>query len=308
MVFVNIMWGLSFMFSKNAMSDGFSPMTLAFVRYAIAVCVLVPITLLKEKTLGIQKKDIPLLFLSGLLGITFYYYFEYTGMLYTSTVNASLIIASIPILTMFVQAIVFRSPLTTRKAVGAFLSLSGVGLIVLFSDFEGIQTIKGDLLIIGACIVWIGYIFVSKKLRDAYSSLQMNTLQAISALITLLPFAIGERTQWVAVPLSGWINATVLAVICSALCYYLYGDALHNLSPLASAIFINIIPLTTIIAGVIFLKESFTWLKLLGSIAIIVGIFCVTVESKRVKVRSANLQSERNSRKREVVTKRREHI
>ena len=64
-----------------------------------------------------------------------------------------------------------------------------------------------------------------------------------------------------AVSWDGWASAAVLALVCSALCYYLYGNALATLSPLASAIFVNLIPLTTLIAGVLFfsLGEKLTW-------------------------------------------------
>ena len=71
--------------------------------------------------------------------------------------------------------------------------------------------------------------------------------------------------------------AAVLAVICSALCYYLYGNALYEMSPLASAIFINLIPLTTIVGGVVLLGESLTWLTVAVGAMIIGSIFLVNM-------------------------------
>ena len=69
----------------------------------------------------------------------------------------------------------------------------------------------------------------------------------------------------------------VLAVICSALCYYLYGNALYEMSPLASAIFIILIPLTTMVGGVVLLGESLTWLTVAGGAMIIGSIFLVNM-------------------------------
>ena len=40
MVFINVMWGLSFIFSKQGMNAGFQPMGLAFVRYVLAAAAL----------------------------------------------------------------------------------------------------------------------------------------------------------------------------------------------------------------------------------------------------------------------------
>ena len=108
MVFCNVMWGLSFIASRHALSSGFSPMMLALVRYVMASACLLPMTLMKEKRLRLRRADILPMALSGLMGITLYYFFEYQGISRTSTVNASLILAAIPILTMVVETVVDR--------------------------------------------------------------------------------------------------------------------------------------------------------------------------------------------------------
>lgn len=73
----------------------------------------------------------------------------------------------------------------------------------------------------------------------------------------------------------------MLALVCSALCYYLYGNALFEMSPLASAIFINLIPLTTLIGGAVLLNERITWLTLVGGGLIIGSIFLVNMAEDR---------------------------
>ena len=67
----------------------------------------------------------------------------------------------------------------------------------------------------------------------------------------------------------------MLAVVCSAWCYYLYGNALSAMSPMASAIYINLIPLTTIIAGVLFLGETITPVNGIGGVLVVVSIAMV---------------------------------
>ena len=281
MVFVNVMWGLSFIASKHAMNAGFTPMTLALFRYVVATACLVPITLGAEKRMPLRKQDVILMILSGLTGITFYYFFEYHGIQRTSTVNASLILASIPILTMVAEAVVDRTRLRPAQVAGAVISMVGVGMILFSGRNEGQASIIGDLFIMGASIVWVAYIFISRRLRGRYSSLSMNSWQAITALITLLPLAVGEKCPLAAIPWDGWAAMAVLAVICSALCYYLYGNALFEMSPLASAIFINLIPLTTMVGGVALLGEKLTWLTVLGGGLVIGSIFLVNMTEQK---------------------------
>ena len=277
MVFCNVMWGLSFIASKHALSSGFSPMMLALVRYVMASACLLPMTLMKEKRLRLRRADILPMALSGLMGITLYYFFEYQGISRTSTVNASLILAAIPILTMVVETVVDRRRMRGPQIAGAVISVAGTAIIVLGGSSEGAASLAGDLLILGASVVWVAYIFISRKLRDGYSSLSMNTWQALIALVTLIPMALADPCDLGAIPASGWLAAAVLAVICSALCYWLYGNALHEMSPLASAIFINLIPLTTLLGGVMLLGETLTWQAALGGAMIIGSIFLVNM-------------------------------
>ena len=277
MVFVNVMWGLSFIASKHAMNSGFTPLMLAAVRYAMATACLVPCLLAAEKRMVLKKKDIVPMVLSGMMGITLYYYFEYSGMERTSTISASLILAAIPVMTMVAEAVIDRVRLRPAQIFGALLSLAGVGMIVLSGSDEGQSSLLGDMLILGASITWVAYIFISRKLRADYSSLSMNTWQAVTALITLIPLAMTEQCDLTSIPWDGWAATAALAVICSALCYYIYGNALYEMSPLASAIFINLIPLTTIVGGVVLLGESLTWLTIAGGGLIIGSIFLVNM-------------------------------
>lgn len=281
MVFCNVMWGMSFIASKHALMSGFSPMMLALVRYVLATACLVPITILKEKRMRLRKGDVLPMLLSGVTGISLYYFFEYQGIERTSTVNASLILAAIPILTMAAEAIIDKKRMKGVQATGAVVSVIGTTLIVLGGANEGAANLLGDLLIMGASVVWVAYIFISRKLRENYSSLAMNAWQAVFALATLLPMAAMEPCDLSAIPASGWLAAAALAVVCSALCYWLYGNALHEMSPLASAIYINLIPLTTIIGGVLLLRETLTWQAVVGGVMIIGSIFLVnTAEGK----------------------------
>ena len=281
MVFINIMWGLSFIASKHAMNVGFTPMQLALWRYILTAAVLVPAVLFKEKRMRISRQDIVPFLLSSLFGITLYYFFEYQGIKRTSTVNASLILAAIPILTLAVDTAAMKTRLRPAQAAGSVLSLIGVYLVVRYGGSQGETSLAGDMLVVGASLVWVGYIYVSRKLRGRHTSLSMNAWQAVFSLPTLLPLALMEKGDWRPVPLDGWLAMAGLALICSALCYFLYGDALSHLSPVAVSIFINLIPLVTILGGVVFLRETVTLLQLAGGLLIVASIFLVNLPWKR---------------------------
>jgi EamA-like transporter family. len=78
-IFVNIMWGLSFIGSKKAMGAGLQPFSLVMLRFLVSSVVLFPIAVLSGTKLRISLKDIPGLILSALFGVTIYFFFELNG-------------------------------------------------------------------------------------------------------------------------------------------------------------------------------------------------------------------------------------
>lgn len=280
MVFVNVMWGLSYVGSKHALNSGFSPLVLAAVRYIIAVAVLLLVVWKREGRLKLRRQDVLPMFLSGLMGMTLYHWLEFVGIRYTSAVNTSLILAAVPIITMIGEVIVDRRRMRMVQIMGAAASLIGVGCII-GNDGGGESSLLGNVLILGSAVVWVVYIFIARGLRTHYSSLTMNTWQSMVGALSFIPLSMTDPCDLAVIPWDGWAVTVVLAVVCSALCYVLYGDALADMSPLTSAIFINLGPLTTVLGGVLLLGETVTWLTGVGGALIIGSIFLVTAGEKQ---------------------------
>ena len=108
LIFVNVMWGLSFIFSKTALGEGMPPMTLAFLRYVMTAAIMIPICLKQEGGIRLYKWA-PYGLITTLLGITVYYYFEYKGLGLTTASAASLILALVPMMTLLYRVQIGRA-------------------------------------------------------------------------------------------------------------------------------------------------------------------------------------------------------
>ena len=91
-----LLWGLSFVSSKAVLNTGFPPATMVSLRFLIAAAILLPLRRRLEP--GIRLADLSrrqrwLLFWSGFVGATVYFFFESRGIKLTSASHASLIIA-----------------------------------------------------------------------------------------------------------------------------------------------------------------------------------------------------------------------
>lgn len=286
MTFVACMWGFSFVVSKFAMQQGFGEFTLAFVRYVFVCLVMLPALRRVEGRLSLPKKgDRLAVALSGVFGISLYFMCEYLGVMRTTVANASLVLAAIPVLSILWGALRGRR-YQAACWLGVAVSMLGVFLVVYFgaSNASGgfdRTVLLGNLLLLGACVCWVVYIEISNRLLLRYSSLNLTTWQGVAGLIALVPMALLEVPRWRPVPVAGWLAALFLALVCSALCFFWYAQALKALSPIQAAIFVNLNPIVAVLAGVLLLGETVLPLQLLGGALIVGSILLVNVGMSR---------------------------
>lgn len=275
LIFVNVMWGLSFIFSKTALSEGMPAMTLAFWRYALTAVMMLPMCLKMEGSIRLGKWA-PRALMTTLLGITVYFYFELTGLQRTTASAASLILALVPMLTLLFRVAFCLERISCMRWFAVALSLVGAYFVIMTDSGEGSGTLAGNLLMVCACLCWTGYILTTPKLMEACSSMRVSTWQAIAGMITLAPFAFAERSEWVPVSPMAWLCIFLLAAVCSALCYVLYNEAIRFVDSLTVSLTINLNPVAACIGGAFLLGETLAPLQLFGGILIILSMIVDT--------------------------------
>lgn len=192
-----IIWGLSFLSIKVTVAV-LPPMTLALIRFLMASVILIVIFKWREPQTRLCKKDYPLMITAGIIGVTAYFYFENTGVQLTTASTASIIIATIPIVTLLADALICGNPLSKKKLGSVLLSLIGVYLVVganlseLMASGQG----KGYLMMLGAAISWVVYTLVTRPLGAKYSQLAIVCYQTVFGTLALVPFAMLEKTEW----------------------------------------------------------------------------------------------------------------
>lgn len=276
LILVNVMWGLSFIFSKTALAEGIPSMTLALLRYAMTAALLLPICFIREK--GIRLRAFaPRALATTLLGITVYYFFEYAGLRRTTASAASLILALVPMMTLLARALFLRERIALSRLACVLVSLLGVFLIIRADAGEGAGTLQGNLLMVMACLCWTGYILLSPRLMASCSSLRVTTWQAVAAVVTFAPFALAERSAWILPSLRALGCIFLLAAVCSALCYFLYGIAIRSVDSLTVSLAININPIAACLGGFLLLGERLTPGQLLGGVLIMACVLADAV-------------------------------
>jgi drug/metabolite transporter (DMT)-like permease len=275
-----LFWGFSFISIKITVAV-FPPMSLGLLRFAIALVFLYPIKLKLAPNEKLKTSDIPLLLGAGLFGVTFYFFFENNGISLVTASEASITIGSIPVLTMIADSIsrkLSRNKNSTlprigaRQWIGAFVSIAGVWLVAGVS-FALSGSVLGYVYMAGAALCWVVYSLLTRPLFVRCSRIYIVFWQSAAGFIGFIPFSILEFNRWSRPDLPVILHLVFLGVFCSALGYWYYARSLEVLGMSVSAIFINLIPLTTVIFGFIVMGDRLTLLQWLGAIFVIGGVY-----------------------------------
>lgn len=196
-------WGISFISTKIVLRE-LPPSTIALIRFCIASFVLAILLQRLEPATKASRKDMPWFMLSGLFGISLYFFFENTGISLTTAVNASLIVTFVPLITILLDVLFYRSRITPLKLVGVTIALVGTYFSVTANGQISFSSshFKGNLYMVGAMLVWAFYTLINKSLHGKYSGLSMTTYQTMFGTLFLVPLALLEFKQW------QWISAT----------------------------------------------------------------------------------------------------
>jgi drug/metabolite transporter (DMT)-like permease len=266
-------WGISFLSIKISLTV-FPPVSLAFYRFLIAGAIqflLIKILGINEK---IDKKDLPLLIVAGLTGITIYYILENNGLMRISANDASIIVAMLPVFTAIIEKFILRKKLSLITVLGIALSILGV-FLVIGAKLEG-GSLIGYLLMFLSSISFAIYLIITKPLFQKYSDITIAFYQSIIGCIGFIPFLFFEEVKWELMDLNVLINFLFLAIICSAIANYIYLYALNNTSVSVSAIFLNLIPVVTFISSFIIYDEKLSGIQLFGALIVIASVTMVT--------------------------------
>jgi len=209
-----------------------------------------------------------------------YFFFENTGINYTTAVNASLIVTFVPLITILLDIVFYHSRITALKLIGVVIAVVGTYLSVTANGQISLDSVhfKGNMYMVGAMLVWALYTLINKSLQGKYSGLSMTTFQTVFGTAALVPLALTEVKQWQPISLTSVWHILFLAVCCSVAGYLFYNYALKHLDVTVTTIYLNLIPVVGVAGGFIFLGESILPIQLIGGVITLLAIIVVNLE------------------------------
>jgi drug/metabolite transporter (DMT)-like permease len=266
---LSIFWGGSFFFNGVALKE-LPPLTLVFLRVALATLMLLPLLRLYriEFPRGVEgwKPCAAVAFFNNVLPFSLIV----TGQTFVSSGLASILNATTPLFTVVVMALAGEERLFARRVAGVIAGL--IGVIILRGGFSvGVADRGVGILLCLAAALSYGVAALLARRRLAGSPpLASATFQLLASSVMMGLLASVVDRPWM-LPMPGvttWLALAGLASLSTALAYLVFFQILRRSGATNVMLVTLLIPVTAILLGSLVLGEAISVREIAGAAVI----------------------------------------
>lgn len=287
MVVLVLFWGSSFVIVKLALREGLTPVAIATFRFLVAGGLFIIVLLVRKGLKSgfrttVDWKDFPTVLLLALMGVTFFFAAQYTGIRMAGASIAAILVCLLsPILISVFSAKIFKERLTKRQALGIGIAAVGTFTVVTGGTLSlqaGSEFFEGSLILLLTPFLWATYSLLGKRVVEKYDAFLVVAYVNMLGGLCLIPFswAEGSLNQALTMSLHGWLAILFLSVTCSLLGYYIWFYVLKRVGAAVTSSFLFAEPLVTVLFAVMFVGELINLYIVVGGLFIFTGVYLVT--------------------------------
>ncbi len=289
LILVSFVYGGNYSIAKIAMDANLPPLAFILLR-VIAGLILFWVfhtLFVREK---VERKDFGRIFLCAVFGIALTQMLAFTGLHYTTPINAALITTTVPILVLVISALMLGEAITGRKILGIFLGAAGaIALIAYGKDiqFARNQTF-GNILVVCNSTAFAIYLVLVKTLMRKYHPFTVIKWMFTFGIVLVLPFGLREfqTTAWETFTPEVWLAIGYVLVGTTFLAYLLNAFALKTVNASVVSIYVYLQPMIAAVIAILLGKDDLDWVKIIAGLCIFAGVYFVSTKVKKVtKVR-----------------------
>lgn len=253
------------------------PFGINVIRIGISLTLFWCLFLFDRPKIKIEKKDVPAFLMCALTAIALNQMLFIKGLAFTFPIHAALLTLITPILITIIAARVLKEKITVAKIIGLFLGIAGAALLVGSREVSapGENSMLGDTLVILSAVAYTFYFILVKPLMRKYSAIQVVRWIFTFGFLMILPFSYQEfnHITWQLFSFKEWFFLFLIVVPGTFFAYIFNVYGIQKLSASLAGMYIYSQPVFAVIIAMIFLKEEFSFHKMIAGLLIGMGVY-----------------------------------
>jgi drug/metabolite transporter (DMT)-like permease len=269
-----VIWGVNFSVMKYG-TQVMSPIVYNDLRMLLGCTVLLALALSRTDRRASAADRWKLMAL-GVLGHCVYQLLFVYGLSLTRAGTASLVVAASPAVVALVARGSGHEQLPRRAVTGIALSIAGVVLVLGGTvSADGALHLLGDLMILGAVVVWAFYTTGLVPLTQRVSSTEVAAWTLVGGVLPLTLIAIPSLAivAWREVTWLTWGAVAYSGLLAMVVAYLVWYRGVREIGPTRTAMFANLQPIVAVLIAWALLGEVPTLFQAAGAAAVIGGIY-----------------------------------
>jgi drug/metabolite transporter (DMT)-like permease len=275
-VVLGLIWGMAFVAIRTA-DFQLNPINLTILRWLIASAGFLALAPFFGKTKQpVRKQHIPRILVVSLASVAGYHLSLNYAETIVSAGLAGLLISLGPIFVVVLSALFLKENIGKRIILALAAAMAGA-IVLSLSAGLNFQEITGPLAVAFSAFMYSVFAVGSKPLVKEYGALPTAIWVALIGTAFTLPLIRTDFiTQMQQLSTITWFSVIYLALLSTVLANVILYLLIGNRSVSKLSIQLYIVPLVSLIGGIVLLGESLTILTVLGAILILTGVALAT--------------------------------
>lgn len=273
--------------SKDLLNGVVTPLGLNGLRFIAGLAFFWIFSIFKSEKVAF--KDLLMLMAGAVFGLMANQVLFIKGLSMTTSIDASIISTTVPIMTMLLSALILKEPISWLKAIGVAVGATGAVFLV-FSAGKGETAMQGDiagnLLCFASAFSFSLFLVMTKPVIQKYSAITVMKWMFLFATIMALPFSYKDMmaTDFSSISSENTLRLIFVLFFATVLPYLLIPVGQKTLRPTTQSMYNYVQPIVAVTLAIIAGTNDFTVTKMLASGLVFLGVYIVTRSKSRADI------------------------
>ncbi|ANJ66813.1 multidrug DMT transporter permease [Halothiobacillus diazotrophicus] len=267
-------WGVNFALAGPVLAD-LPPLWAAALRFILAAAIMLAIAAYRgDQLLKLLRQHAPVHLLLGVLGIVGFNWFFFHAMQQTSGDNGALIMATNPLLTTLLAALLLRERASVRQLIAIPIALLGVSVVITAGDLSRLAQLdlnRGDVLMLFANLNWALFNVATKRFMPKEAPMGNTAWMMVMGALILTVMALASGETFTLPGAHAGFALIVMTLGGTILAYLFWGMGVRNLGAGRAALFLNLVPVfAMLVSGAMGIAPTVA--QITGGLIVLAGV------------------------------------